>query len=1063
MAGGLGHIKKAAPKAERRQLTVMFCDLVGSTALSEQFDPEDMREVLTTYRQACAKAITRFDGFLARYIGDGILVYFGYPNAHEYEAEHAVRAALEIVENLSRLHTPPLKVRVGIATGTVVVGDIIGEGTEEHHAVVGQTPNLAARLISLANPGEVMIADSTRNLLHDLFEFHDMGRKTLKGFKDPVRAWQIVGESAIRSRSHAIHQRTHLTPLITREEEIKRLTHCWEEAKAGRGQVALISGEAGIGKSRLARHFEEQVKKERKAPSIKSLYCSENYKNSILHPIIEYILIESKIDGKDSDKKKVKKIETYLDSIDKNNDENNFAILDLLSIKHDDDYNIIPLNPDVRKTKIFRALEQIICDQSNNSPKIIIMEDLHWSDPTTLEFLSLIIMNSVQNIGILIIITFRTEFQPTWPDEHFITNFKIKRLSPADSEKLLHAIAKNTQLPDKIIDEIIKRSDRIPLFLEEVYKATRENIALNAGEKKLATAQSFTVRDVPSSLAGSLMERLDRLGSVKSVAQVAAAIGHQFSRTVLREALNARGFELGNALDQLVQSEIIYPRDRATEDVYVFKHALLQDAAYSSLLRNERMTLHACIAQVLEEKHAETVNREPELLAHHYSRGGLAEQAIDFWQKAGERARERSANSEAIGHISSGLDLLKTLPESPTNSQREIDLRTNLALALTALHGGGDAKVKENYAKARQLSQLDRHSPKHFTIMIGSWLNSFIGGDLFDALSLSNELLELATYKDNVAYLIEAKRVRGMTLFYVGDFAGARDAVESALQIHDPEFHRLHAVRYGLDPLVCCQAYLAYTNLFLGYSEEALRKSDDAVAAARSLAHPYSIAFSLAFAAFVRQNLDMTNATREFANMAIAVSEENEFQFFAKQQLVVRNWAEARMGNDKTSLLEMRNALESFMKSGSLIGATRILSLMAEVYTENKMSDEGMLMLEKAKHIADKSGEKFYLAEIHRLDGALRLIDGRELALAESCACFHRSLNVAQAQNADHWLVRTAKSIAVVGQQFCPQDGAVSQLVNLCETIGEKNTSEQVVKASRDLLQKLSNYSSDPG
>ena len=1055
MAPTLGYLGKTAPAAERRQLTVMFCDLVGSTALSERFDPEDMRELLTMYRQVCASAIHRFGGFVAQYVGDGIFIYFGYPQAHEYAAEHAVRAALEIVKDLSELNGTKLEVRIGIATGTVVVGDIVGEHTEQHHAVVGRAPNLASRLTGIAQPGEIVVSENTQNLLLGVFELRNLGAMNLKGFTESVNAWQIMGESGVRSHSHAIYDRTNLTPLIARADEVNRLNRCWSEAKAGKGQVVLISGEAGIGKSRLARHFERQLALGGEDFSVCKLYCSENYKNSTLHPIINEITHKSGLSNTDSRDQSLKKVHALFGESQKIDDVELEIILDFLSIDIHRTAEASHLTPDERKSKTFDILEEFICSEARTRPSLLIIEDLHWSDPTTLELLDRIVLKRVSELPILVLLTFRPEFQPHWPDEHYITDIKVKRLSPEDSERFLAEMAITPQLPPGVIKKIIERSDRIPLFLEEVFKATNENIALSSKAGRSDVDRSISGTEVPNSLAGSLMERLDRLGAVKGVAQVAAAIGNAFSSEILADVADLGHAELHEALDQLILSDVIHPRTMVADTTYVFKHALLKDAAYSSLLRGERKRLHAAIARKIEEKHPETAEREPELLAYHCSEGGIAEQAIDYWQRAGERARERSANSEAIGHISSGLDLLNTLSVGHLNVEREIDLRTSLALALTALHGGGAPEVKEHYSRARVLSQLDSDNPKHFTVMMGSWLNSFIGGDFHDADKLSNELLDLAKQKEDAAYLVEAKRVRGMTLFCLGNFAEARSSMESALKLHHPEDHRQHAVRFGLDPRVCCEAYLAQAFLFLGNADDALLRSEHAVRAAEALDHPYTHAFSLAFAAIIRQNLERHEETCALAAKAIQVADENEFQFFAKQQLVVKIWSEAQTNGKDVALLEMREALDEFLASGSTIGSTRMLSLMAEVYIRSGQADEAEALLEKALHAAHNSGEQIYLAELHRLQAELCLVRTDNPAVAEVCGHLGRSLSVSEEQKAIFWQLKAAKSVAEFCQNLGQHTSEANQLLSLCQSVREGGDAQQLAICARDLLDKL--------
>ncbi len=1053
MGSDAGQFEQAVRKAERRQLTVMFCDLVGSTELSTQYDPEDMRALLTTYREACASAIETFGGFIAQYLGDGILVYFGYPHAREHDAEYSVRAAQEVVNKLAEHTDPPLRVRIGIATGTVVVGDVVGDGTQERDVAIGQTPNLAARLTSIAEPDGIVISNNTQRLLAGVFEYKELGDKVLKGFAEPVRAWQVVGEPKVKSASHAIHRRRHLTPILAREEEISCLNRCWAEAKDGRGQVVLVSGEPGIGKSRLVRHFESLLDESGETYSITKLYCAEISQNSILRPFVNNLLRGAQVSFNDRETKRINKIRRHIgDSALISHEEISLA-LEFLSVEGTDRPERpenADISPETRKARTLQILEKHLCDYAREKPSLIVVEDLHWSDMITLELFERIVVDRVHELPMLILMTARPGFAQPWPREHYVTDIQVKRFSPKDAVQFLEKLPGAAQLPEDIKTEIIERSDRIPLFLEEVCKAATENFAISKEQGTIDFDLSSGSIGVPSSLVSSLMERLDRLGSVKSIAQLASMLGQTFSGELLEDVGFLEPRELSKALDQLVAADIIYPLTTGPEASYVFKHVLLQDAAYSSLLRSERKELHARIARVLEKKHPELTHRAPELIAHHWSRGGVADKAIGYWQKAGEHARRRSANLVAIHHLSKGLELLATLPANDAGKEREIDLRTNLALAWTALRGGGAREVKENYSRARTLSETNVNTPESFTIMIGSWLNSFIGGDLHSADALSREILAFASQNDDPSFSIEAKRARGMTLFYIGDFTGARALIEDAQHLHDPDRHKLHAMRFGLDPLVCCQSYSAYAHLFLGYPEVALRKCDEAIAASEALQHPYTLAFALAFAAFVRQNLEMSEAARDLATRAIEVAEDNEFQFWAKQQLVVQRWADAR--RDRSLTPAMHRAVASFLESGSTIASTRIMSLMAEAFIDNGQATEAHAMLRRAIDTAATSGESFYLAEIHRLKAELGLKFGGERAIDEICAALNRSFDLADHQNAMMWQRRTAKSVIFMLEKLESRNNALKLSTSQRNKLREKIHQQGLVEKSRKLV-----------
>ena len=1004
----MGKQERTETKAERRQLTIMFCDLVGSTALSTQYDPEDMRALLTAYREACASAIRPFGGFVAQYSGDGILVYFGYPQAREHDAEYSIRAAQSIVTKLGGYVDPPLRVRIGIATGTVVVGDLVGDGIEEQNIAIGRTPNLAARLMSLAQPEAIVVCDSTQRLVADIFDYRELGETRLKGFDEPVRAWQVVGAARVKSFSHAIHTRSHATPLIAREDEVGRLANCWKLAREGQGQVVLVSGEAGIGKSRLTHHFESLLEKGREHCRIIRLYCSESGQNTVLRPVVDHIVLESKVTVHDREDEKLGKVVGFLRDVAGIPEEDVSLIVDFLSVNESTNPVNRNVSADVAKARAFETLESYFCERARIEPTLLVVEDLHWSDATTLELLERIVAKRVHDLPMMIALTARPPFAAPWPGEHFVTDIQLKRFSPAASAKFLESMPQADRLSGELRKRIIERSDRIPLFIEEVYKAVLENLALSERRDAGVPAVALDGVGVPSSLASSLMERLDRLGPVKTVAQHASALGQIFSQPILEDLGVLDPEELREALNRLELCDIISPRQDGAPGSYAFRHALVREAAYSSLLREERKRLHARIAQVLEERYPTTVQREPELLAHHCAMGGIIEKAIGYWRKAGERARERSANSDAVRHLSKGLELLSKLPATEVTRELEIDLRTSLALALTAIRGGGAAEVKENYARALALSRQDTQKPEMFTLMIGCWLNHFISGDLHSAAPLSEEILAFASRDNGGSYSIEANRIRGMTLFYVGDFAGARKSIRDALDLHDPDRHKLHALRFGLDPLVCCRSYLAYVELFLGHSERALQQSDEAIAAAEALQHPYTIAFSLAFAAFVRQNLEMIDAARELAGRAIRVATDNEFHFWATQQTVIRTWADAR--RDPSALPAMRRAVDAFLASGSLIGSTRMMSLMAEVLIETGEVDEAEAILGRAIKTADASGEMFYLPEIHRLSAVLASHRSGGVVTGEIRAALDRSREWAERQRAVMWQRKVEES-----------------------------------------------------
>ena len=619
--------------AERRQVTVMFSDLVGSTALSARMDPEDLREVISAYQKCVAETVQRFGGFVAKYMGDGVLVYFGYPQAHEDDAERAVRAGLELADAVQRLKThAPLQTRVGIATGLVVVGDLIGSGTSQEQAIVGETPNLGARLQGVAEPNAVVIAESTRRLLGNLFELEDLGAKELKGITDPVRAWSALRAALVESRFEALHA-SGLTELVGREEELEILLRRWSRAKTGEGQVVLLSGEPGIGKSRLTAALLERLAAE---PHTRLRYfCSPQHTDSALYPIISQMERAAGFAHDDAPQAKLDRLDTLLaQSFTPTQDA--ALLVEMLSLPNDGRHPTLELAPQLRRQKTLEALTAQLQALSRSNPVLMIFEDVHWIDPTSLEALGRTV-ERIRSLGVLLIVTYRPEFEPPWIGQPHVTALTLNRLGERQIDDLIDRVIGNRPLPEPIRQDIIERTDGIPLFVEEMTKAVLEAEPEGDARKTTAAVPSSALA-VPASLHASLMARLDRLGPGKDVAQIGAAIGREFSHTLLVEVARRPEAETASALDRLVAAGLVFQKGAPPHATYLFKHALVQDAAYGTLLREPRRALHARIAETLEGGFAEIAENQPEVLARHCNEAGLNEKAARFWGKAGQRS-----------------------------------------------------------------------------------------------------------------------------------------------------------------------------------------------------------------------------------------------------------------------------------------------------------------------------------------------------------------------------------------------------------------------------------------
>jgi class 3 adenylate cyclase/tetratricopeptide (TPR) repeat protein len=690
--------------AERRQVTVMFSDLVGSTALSTHMDPEDLREVISAYQKCVAETVRLFGGFVAKYMGDGVLVYFGYPQAHEDDAERAVRAGLELIAAVGALKSnAPLQTRVGIATGLVVVGDLIGSGAAQEQAVVGETPNLAARLQGVAEPNTVVIAEGTRKLLGSLFELEDLGAKELKGIAGPVRAWAALRASSAEGRFEALHA-SGLTALVGREEELELLQWRWAKAKTGEGQVVLLSGEAGIGKSRLTAALLEHLAAE---PHTRLRYfCSPQHTDSAFYPIIGQMERAARLAHDDTPQAKLDRLDAMLaQTSTSKQDAALFA--EMLSLPNDGRYPALDLAPEERRHRTLEALTAQLAGLGGQRPVLMIVEDTHWIDPTSLEVFGRTV-DQIKTLPVLLIVTFRPDFNAPWVGRSHVMSLTLNRLGEREAAAIIARLVGNKELPAGMLAEIVERTDGIPLFVEEMTKALLE--AEGEGEaRRTAAAVPSPALAVPASLHASLMARLDRLGPAKEVAQIGAAIGREFSHTLLAALVRKPDAELGSALDRLIAAGLLFRQGVPPHATYLFKHALVQDAAYGTLLREPRRALHARISETLESQFAEVAENQPELLARHCTEAGLIEKAAALWGKAGQRALARAALREGTEQLKRALDQIATLPATPALRREEIKLEVAFANALALT--GDLVDGKEHYDRALAIYDPAEHGP----------------------------------------------------------------------------------------------------------------------------------------------------------------------------------------------------------------------------------------------------------------------------------------------------------------------------------------------------------------
>jgi class 3 adenylate cyclase/predicted ATPase len=984
--------------AERRQLTVMFCDLVGSTPLSTRLDPEDLRGIIGSYHRCVAETVEGFGGFVARYMGDGALIYFGYPQAHEDDAERATRCGLALVDRMPRLNqAEELHARIGIGTGLVVVG---GEVVE--HDVVGETPNLAARLQALAEPDTVVIAASTRRLVGDLFEYRNLGGVEVKGIAGPVPAWRVLRPSAVVSRFEALRGAA-LSPLIGRDEEVDLLLRRWALAKARDGQVVLVSGEPGIGKSRLTAALAERLVTE---PHIHLRYfCSPYHQDSALHPFIDHLGRAAGFAHDDSPTARLEKLEALLARA-MPPDEDVALLADLLSLPTSERYPLPNFSPQRKKERTLEALLRQLEGLARQQPVLVVFEDTHWNDPTSHELLDLTV-ECVRGLPVLLIVTFRPEFQPPWTGQPQVTMLALNRLDRRDRTALAMQIAGGKALPDEVVAQIINHTDGVPLFVEELTKSILESGLLREEAERYVLDRALPPLAIPTSLHDSLMARLDRRAWVRRVAQIGAAIGREFSLTLLRAVSRLPEDGLQAALAGLVASELIFQRGVPPDTIYAFKHALVQDAAHGSLLRSSRQQLHAQIAEALETHSPEMMDTQPELFAQHYTEAGLIEKSVGYWGKAGRRSIARSAMAEAAAQFQKALDQLVLLPDSPERQRQELELWNALGVVLNVVKGFGAQETGQAYARARALWEHLGSPSEFLRIPYGQARYHLFRGELNLAQRLDDDLLRLSRQRNDSAGLILGHLSSGRNLRFAGRFALSRSHLEEVLALYDPKSHRSLVDQAGTHPQNNAQSLLGVVLFCLGFLDEALARSNAAIAEARMLAYLPSLASSLSNGTTILLLVGDDAALDERADQLVAVTTEQGFPFWRAEGTMVRGWVKVKNGDVAEGISLLRSGLAAYRSIGSK--GTYFIALLAMACEIAGQVEEASTLLDDALQIVERTGERWFAAELNRHKGQLLLRQGRAEVAEE---LYLKALSIAKEQEAKLWELRAAASLA---------------------------------------------------
>jgi tetratricopeptide (TPR) repeat protein len=889
-----------------------------------------------------------------------------------------------------------------------VIGDLIRQGGANEGTLVGETPNLAARVQTLAKPGTVVVAHGTRDLLGGLFECRDLGMQRLKGFAEPLRCWRVVAESAAEGRFEALHG-ARLTPLVGREEEIALLLRCWREARDGEGQVVLLAGEPGIGKSRLVRELRARLSEQ---PHIRLLcQCSPHHTASPLHPLIEQLERAAGFARTDPPAMRLDKLEALLARGTQRLDEVVPLIAALLGVSISERYPALTLTPEVQKRRTLQALVDQVAGLATEQPVLALFKDVHWIDPSTLELLSMVI-ERIRRLPVLVLITFRSEFRPPWTRQEHVTLLTVSRLGRRQGADLVARVTGDKPLPGEIVEQIVARADGVPLFVEELTKTVVESGLLADAGDHFEPSGPLPLLAIPASLHDSLMARLDRLASVKEVAQVGAVIGREFSHELLAAVAPISANQLGDALEQLVSSELVFRHGEPPDATYAFKHALVQEAAYQSLLKSKRQQLHARIARVLEERLTDAGQAGQEVLAQHWTNAGPAERAIPYWRRAGERAARRSANLEAIAHLNKGLELLGTLPDASDHLDEEFALRMAIGGPLIATKGYPAPEVEQTYSRAWALCDQPGRSAERFPVLRGLWNCYLNRGELHRAHDLAERLIALAEEQGTPVHGALARRALGTTRFFLGHFGDAAAALSEAIAIddavaawEDPHYLLLYTERAG----VVCRLYSAWVLWYLGFPDGALQKIEDGLALGHRLAHANSLIFALNWAAVLHNLRREFDLAQKRAEAAIEVAREYGLSQWLAEAIISRGFALVGLGQQADGMAQLHAGLAAWKRTGARVLDSQWLGLVAEGHVQAGQFNEALTALDAAAETTATTGECHYQAELYRLRGIALAGIGEH---AEAGSWLRKAIDTARSQLAKSLELRATTSLA---------------------------------------------------
>jgi TOMM system kinase/cyclase fusion protein len=1052
-------VEPAAPEAERRQLTVMFCDVVGSTQLSERLDPEDYRDVVRAYQAVCEAEAERFEGYIAQLLGDALLVYFGWPVAHEDDAQRAVRAGLGMLEAMGSLNGRleqqrgiRLAIRIAVHTGLVVVGDMGGRGRQERLAL-GATPNVAARLEDLATPNTVVISAATYQLVQGYVTVADLGLHALKGVAAPVQAYQVLQESGVQHRFEAMTMHG-LTPFVGRDAEVTLLDARWGQVRDGMGQVVLLSGEAGIGKSRLVQMFKERVAHE---PHTRMEYrCSPYYQHSAFYPIIDFFERTLGFDRHDRPADRLMKLQAALAPLALPRDNTVPLLATLLSIPLSATDTALDLTPQQQRQQMLTAILGIVLALAEPQSVLLIVEDLHWVDPSTLELLDLLI-DQAPTLHLFMVLTCRPTFRHPWGLRTHLTPLMLNRLGRDQVTQMIARVAGGKRLPSEVVHHIVTQTDGVPLFIEELTKAILESGLVRETDGYYELAGPLSAVAIPTTLQDSLMARLDRLGTAKGIAQWGAMLGRQFSYALLQAVSQREEVTLQRELGRLVEAELLYQRGVVPQATYLFKHALVQEAAYQSLLRSTRQYYHQRAARVLTAQFPEIAEAHPELIAHHYTEAACNEQAVPYWQRAGQRAIERSAHVEAVAHLTQGLDVLMTLPDMPERARHELALRLALGTSLSVTRGWPAPEVGQAYSRAQHLCQQIGETAQLFPVLWGLWHFHAVRGEPQTARELGEQLLTLAQQHQEPAYFLAAHFMLGGALTQLGALAPALTHWEQTFALYDRQQHHALSYLFGADPGVFSLAFASHALWLRGYPDQALLRSRQACDLAQDLSHPFSLALAHCYAAMLHQFRREPRLVQQQAEAAMTLCIEQGFTYYLAWARLLRGWALTAQSAERIqedAMAQLCHGFADLLATGAGIREAYYRALLAETAGASGKSDTGQQLLAEAFAAMQRTEERYWEAELYRLQGELLGQEAERPQRVGAEANFLQALEVARSQQAKSLELRAAMSLGRLWQKQGKRDDTRTLLGSVYHwfTEGCDTTDLQEAQALLDTL-----------